>query len=49
MSFDGEFVVFESTARLTPDDTNDGPDIYLTRRSQPGSLQRISRPASGLL
>lgn len=45
ISFDGSVVVFESNASLAADDTNAGPDIYL---SQAGALQRISRPASGL-
>ncbi len=48
ISYDGELVVFQSSAPLTPDDLNTGPDIYLARRSQPGSLQRLSRAAFGL-
>jgi hypothetical protein len=47
-SFDGELVVFESGAALTVDDTNPGPDLYLTHRSQAGSLLRISKPEAGV-
>ena len=49
MSYDGELVVFETTAALTADDTNEGSDIYVARRTQPfaSGVKRISVPGSG--
>ncbi len=46
VSHDGERVAFVSTARLAPEDTNDGPDVYL-RDVGRGRTSLVSRGLAG--
>lgn len=47
LSADGRYVVFESSAtNLTPNDTNDGNDIFLVDRSS-GQIRRVNLNSAG--
>lgn len=47
VSGDGKLVVFETSAQLVASDTDDYSDIYLWKRSSPGSFTRLSVGVGG--
>jgi Tol biopolymer transport system component len=47
LSGDGSYVVFESTARLVPEDDNGVSDIYGRSRTNPASIVLLSSQADG--